>query len=188
MRKIGYCRFSSTQQNLDRQLGALRAEGVDVLYREKASGKSVKNRPELERAIDALGTGDILVVAEWDRATRSTFDGIEIIKRINDRGALIKVLDKPHLDLTTPLGRGFIAFLSAMAEDERAASSRGPTTAVPRPRPRAPGSAASPSSPCTSSPKPSSVWPPAKAADRSPRRWPCTRYGREAGWVGAARV
>jgi DNA-binding NarL/FixJ family response regulator len=47
------------------------------------------------------------------------FDGIDIIKRIHDRGALIKVLDKPHLDLTTPLGRGFIAFLSAMAEDER---------------------------------------------------------------------
>jgi DNA invertase Pin-like site-specific DNA recombinase len=79
----------------------------------------VKNRPELERAIDALGTGDVLVVAEWDRATRSMFDGIEIIKRINDRGAMIKVLDKPHLDLTTPIGRGFIAFLSAMAEDER---------------------------------------------------------------------
>ena len=32
---------------------------------------------------------------------------------------LIKVLDKSHLDLTTPLGRGFIAFLSAMVEDER---------------------------------------------------------------------
>ena len=47
------------------------------------------------------------------------FDGVEIIKRINNRGALIKVLDKPHLDLTTPLGRGFIAFLCAMAEAER---------------------------------------------------------------------
>jgi DNA invertase Pin-like site-specific DNA recombinase len=119
MRKIGYCRVSSTHQNLDRQLGALRAERVDVIYREKASGKSVKGRPELEKAIDELGTGDILVVAEWDRATRSMFDGIHIIERINARGALIKVLDKPHLDLTTPLGRGFIAFLSAMAEDER---------------------------------------------------------------------
>jgi DNA invertase Pin-like site-specific DNA recombinase len=32
---------------------------------------------------------------------------------------LIKVLDKAHLDLTTPIGRGFIAFLSALAEDER---------------------------------------------------------------------
>jgi DNA invertase Pin-like site-specific DNA recombinase len=67
----------------------------------------------------SLGTGDVLVVAEWDRATRSMFDGIHLIERINARGALIKVLDKPHLDLTTPLGRGFIAFLSAMAEDER---------------------------------------------------------------------
>src|SRR5215470_892112 len=35
------------------------------------------------------------------------------------RGALVNVLDKPHLDLTTPIGRGFIAFLSALAEDER---------------------------------------------------------------------
>jgi DNA invertase Pin-like site-specific DNA recombinase len=119
MRKIGYCRVSSAHQNLDRQLGALRAERVDVIFREKASGKSVKGRPELEKALDELGKGDCLVVAEWDRATRSMFDGIHIIERINARGALIKVLDKPHLDLTTALGRGFIAFLSAMAEDER---------------------------------------------------------------------
>src|SRR5258707_2910947 len=69
MRKIGYCRVSSAHQNLDRQIGALRAEGIDVIFREKASGISAKNRPELERAIDQLGTGDILVVAESDRAT-----------------------------------------------------------------------------------------------------------------------
>ena len=43
-------------------------------------------------------------------------DGIHLIERINARGALIKVLDKAHLDLTTPLGRGFIAFLSVMVE------------------------------------------------------------------------
>jgi DNA invertase Pin-like site-specific DNA recombinase len=41
------------------------------------------------------------------------------IERIHARDALVKVLDKPHLDLTTPIGRGFIAFLSALAEDER---------------------------------------------------------------------
>jgi hypothetical protein len=38
-------------------------------------------------------------------------DGASIIDRINKRGALINVLDKPHLDLTTPIGRGFIAAL-----------------------------------------------------------------------------
>ena len=95
------------------------AEGCDEIYREKVSGKSIRNRPELEKAIDHLGTADTLVVAEWDRATRSMIDGIDIIKRINSRGSLLKVLDKPYLDLTTPLGRDFIAFLSAIAEDER---------------------------------------------------------------------
>jgi DNA invertase Pin-like site-specific DNA recombinase len=119
MRKIGYARVSSVGQNRDRQLGALVAEGCDRIFQEKASGKSIKNRPELEKAVGALGTGDVLVLAEWDRCTRSMIDGVAIIERINARGALVKVLDKPHLDLTTPLGRGFLAFLSAMAEDER---------------------------------------------------------------------
>jgi DNA invertase Pin-like site-specific DNA recombinase len=85
----------------------------------KASGRNIKNRPQLERAIDALGKGDILVLPEWDRAARSMLDGLHIIERIHARGAPLKVHDKPHLDLTTPIGRGFIAFLSALAEDER---------------------------------------------------------------------
>ncbi len=119
MLKIGYARVSSSTQNLDRQLGALRAERCHEIFREKASAKTVKGRPELEKAIDVLGKGDVLIVAEWDRATRSMMDGVGIIERIHARGALIKVLDKPHLDSTTPIGRGFIAFLSALAEDER---------------------------------------------------------------------
>jgi len=119
MRKIGYARVSTPTQNLDRQIAALRSEGCHQIFREKASGKDVRGRPQLEKAIDELGNRDVLVVAEWDRATRSMLDGVHIIERIHARGALIKVLDKPHLDLTTPIGRGFIAFLSALAEDER---------------------------------------------------------------------
>jgi DNA invertase Pin-like site-specific DNA recombinase len=42
-----------------------------------------------------------------------------IDERVHARGALIRILDRSYLDLTTPIGRGFIAFLSAMAEDER---------------------------------------------------------------------
>lgn len=116
---IGYARVSTPGQKLDRQIGALRAAGCERIFRDKASAKSMKGRPQLEKAIDALGTDDVLIVAEWDRATRSMIDGIGIIQRIADRGAAIRVLDKPHLDLTTAIGRGFLAFLSAMAEDER---------------------------------------------------------------------
>jgi DNA invertase Pin-like site-specific DNA recombinase len=116
---IGYARVSTVQQNLDRQLGALRAAGCVKIFSEKASGKAVEGRPALARAIDTLGTGDVLVLSEWDRCTRSMIDGIGIMQRVGARGAAIKVLDKPHLDLTTKLGQGLLALLSALAEDER---------------------------------------------------------------------
>jgi DNA invertase Pin-like site-specific DNA recombinase len=116
---IGYARVSTQNQNLDRQLGALRAARCKTVLSDKATGKSVKGRPELEKAIDALGTGDVLVLAEWDRATRSMIDGINIMQRVAARGAFIKVLDKSHLDLTSKIGQGFLAFLSALADDER---------------------------------------------------------------------
>ena len=91
---IGYARVSTIHQNLDRQLGALRVAECELVFADKASGKDVKGRPELERIIDALETGDVLVLAEWDRATRSMFDGITIMQRVHARGAAIKVLDR----------------------------------------------------------------------------------------------
>jgi DNA invertase Pin-like site-specific DNA recombinase len=59
------------------------------------------------------------VIAEWDRATRSMWDGLQILKEIIDTEATIRVLDRAYIDLTSPIGRGFMAFISAMAEDER---------------------------------------------------------------------
>lgn len=73
MRKVGYAR--------------LRSEGCSEIFREKASGKNIANRPQLEKAFDELGTGDALVVAEWDRVTHSMMDGVHLIQRINKRGA-----------------------------------------------------------------------------------------------------
>ena len=116
---IGYARVSTHAQSLDRQIGALNGVGVERVFKEKATAKTIKGRPQLEKAIDALGTDDVFVIAEWDRATRSMMDGITIIQRVADRGATVKVLDKPWLDLTTSMGKGILAFLSALAEDER---------------------------------------------------------------------
>jgi len=78
MRKIGYARVSTDTQNLDRQIGALCAERCHEVYREKASGKATKGRSQLEKAIDALGTGDVLMVSGWDRGARSMMDGVHM--------------------------------------------------------------------------------------------------------------
>jgi len=119
MRKIGYARVSSADQNLDRQIAALRTEQCDTIYREKVSGKAMSNRPELGKPLTSSGSASAW---SWPNGTERPAPcsmASPIIERISKRGSLLKALDKPHLDLTTPLGRGFIAFLSAMAEDEQ---------------------------------------------------------------------
>jgi len=118
-RLIGYARVSTQQQDLARQIKALKRTGCVRVYSDTASGKTLVGRPELAAALDVLDRGDELVIAEWDRATRSMWDGLQIIKSVIDAGAVIKVLDRSYIDLTTPMGRGFMAMMSAMAEDER---------------------------------------------------------------------
>ena len=136
-------------------------------YREKASGKDMQNRPKLAKAIDSSPTKGVLVLAEQDRATRGLIDGIHIMERVHKRGAFIKVLDRPGLDLTTPSGRGILAFLSGLAEEERTRASCGaPTRAASPPSSAAPSSAANPSSTTISSRKPSTGSKPVKASGR----------------------
>src|SRR5262245_64506670 len=105
MQKIRHARVSSLDQNLDRQIAALRAEGCNKIYREKASGKDMRNRPQLAKAIDALPTKGVLVLAEWDRATRSLIDGLNIMRAVHARGGHINVLDRPGPRPTPPSGR-----------------------------------------------------------------------------------
>lgn len=102
----GYARVSTREQNLDRQLIALREFGVDRVYADKASGKDF-DRPEWRRMKAALREGDVLVVKSIDRLGRSYEDVIEQWRDITKaRGAAVVVLDMPLLD--TREGRGGI--------------------------------------------------------------------------------
>ena len=117
--KIGYARVSARHQNLDRQITALQDAGCDRIFAEHASGRSTRQRPQLARALAVLRTGDVFVVAEWDRATRSMTDGFDLMSRIYAAGATITVLDRPALDLTTPMGRALLGLLSSVYQEER---------------------------------------------------------------------
>jgi DNA invertase Pin-like site-specific DNA recombinase len=63
---VGYARVSSHGHLHYHQIGALNAAKADKIYREVASGRTVKGRPQPERAIDALGAGDVLAIAKMD--------------------------------------------------------------------------------------------------------------------------
>ena len=116
--RIGYARVSTQDQNLDRQRDHLRQDGCERVYEEKVSGAK-SNRPELGRMLDALREGDVVVVAELSRLSRSVRDLFDIVGRIDAVGAQIKSLKEPWLDTNTPHGRLLFTFFSGISEFER---------------------------------------------------------------------
>lgn len=96
----GYARVSSRDQNLARQLDALREFGVPAAntFTDKASGKDFE-RPAWHALMDALAPGDVLAVKSIDRLGRNYEEILDEWRRIvKTRGAAVVVLDMPLLD------------------------------------------------------------------------------------------
>ena len=115
---IGYARCSTIDQNLDWQLDALNSEGCERIYQEKASGTK-KERPELERMLDAMREGDTIVVCELTRLSRSTKDLFELIERISKSGVNIRSIKEKWLDTTTPQGKLLFTIFAGVSQFER---------------------------------------------------------------------
>ena len=70
-KRYGYVRVSSTDQNEDRQVLAMRNKGITWahLYIDKQSGKDF-NRPQYQKMITKLQPGDLLYIMSIDRLGR----------------------------------------------------------------------------------------------------------------------
>jgi len=117
-RLIGYPRVSTKDQNLDRQLKALNNSGCELIYQEKISGTK-KSRPELDKMLADLKPGDIVVVQELTRVSRSTLDMLDLVKIITEKGCFIKSLNESWLDTSSPAGKLMLTIFAGMAEFER---------------------------------------------------------------------
>ena len=98
--KIGYARVSSKEQNLARQIEALKTAGCKKIYTDKISGKNF-DRPEYQKMISELASNDVLIILSIDRLGRN-YDEImaEWRKITKEIKADVKVLDMPLLDTT----------------------------------------------------------------------------------------
>ena len=115
-KNIGYARVSTKDQETHLQIDALNRADVKEIYQEKAS--SVGARPELEKCLNSLRAGDILVVYKMDRVARSLSDLLSILERITKAGAFIRSLTEP-LDTSSPMGMFMVQVLGAVAQLER---------------------------------------------------------------------
>ena len=98
---IGYARVSTTDQLLSRQLDMLNECGVERIFEEKVTGTK-RERQELNKMLDMLRPGDVVIVTDLTRLSRSTKDLFDIVSTIESKGAEIKSLKESWLDTTTP--------------------------------------------------------------------------------------
>lgn len=99
MRKIGYVRVSSDDQNPKRQLEQLETIGMDRMYQEMGSG--VKwDRPQLQQMMQHLEKGDTIYVTDLTRITRSTRDLFILVDAIKMKQAYLHSIKDTWLDLS----------------------------------------------------------------------------------------
>jgi len=117
MNRIGYARVSREDQNPQYQHDALTAAGCAAVYEDRVSGAEFA-RKGLDQALAALDAGDVLVVWKLDRLGRSMLDTVRIVLDLDKRGVGFLSLTE-HFDTKSAMGRGVLALLAAVAEDER---------------------------------------------------------------------
>lgn len=140
MKVFGYCRVSSKDQNLERQIEAVKEFAknnykVDLteetLFCDKVSGKNFE-RPQWIELFKLLREGDVLIVKELDRLGRNKDMILEVLTDLKNRGVIVKILDIPttlinfgayHNDIAKSMmemvNNVLIEVLSTIAEQER---------------------------------------------------------------------
>ncbi|RGG67613.1 MULTISPECIES: recombinase family protein [Eubacterium] len=130
MKKYGYVRVSTREQNLERQILAMKEEGIEDknIYADQMSGKDF-DRPKYNRLMKKLKPGDLLVIKSIDRLGRNYTEILEQWRVITkNKKANIKVIDMPLLNTETGHGDLTGVFISDLvlqilayvAETERA--------------------------------------------------------------------
>lgn len=127
--KYGYVRVSTKEQNIDRQLVEMYAQGLNdkTIFIDKQSGKDFE-REKYQKLKEKLKSGDLLIIKSIDRLGRNYDMIIDEWKDIvNQLNVDIVVLDMPLLDTRTE-GKNLVGkfisdivlqILSFVAENER---------------------------------------------------------------------
>src|SRR5450759_4419502 len=114
---IGYARVSTDDQSAHLQIDALKAAGCVKVFKETASG-SLAHRPQLDKMLDHLRSGDVVVVWRLDRLGRSLKNLIALVEELAEKGVGFRSLTE-SIDTTTTGGKLIFHIFAALGEFAR---------------------------------------------------------------------
>ena len=111
--------MSSLDQNPNRQLDAMTALGIlqEHIFIDRQSGKNTA-RPQLQKLLSKVKTGDTVIVESVSRFARNTRDLLDLVEQLTSKGVEF-VSQKERIDTTTPTGKFMLTVFGAVAELER---------------------------------------------------------------------
>lgn len=133
MAKIGYARVSTTKQDLSEQITALKKFGCEKIFSGKFSGKDQdedletiltrvkQNKVQLDKMLNYVREGDIVVVTKIDRLGRSLIQCLKTLDYFKQNKIGFIALDQ-GIDTTKrkdPMAMAMIHLLGLFAELER---------------------------------------------------------------------
>ena len=123
-RLIGYARVSTDDQDLQRQIDALVRYGVkpERIIKEHKSGKDF-NRPEWQKVMASMRSGDSVVVQDLDRLGRSLIGILRTVEEM-EKCEVNLVVVNGGWDTRDPFGRAMFHFAGVFAELERNIASK----------------------------------------------------------------
>ncbi len=114
---FGYCRVSTEEQVLDRQLESLKKYNCDEIFMEKITGTKA-NRPELNKLKEKVREEDIVVIESLSRLGRSTKNLLELVEYFKSRKVKL-ISTKENIDTESATGQLLLTVLSAISQFER---------------------------------------------------------------------
>lgn len=113
---IGYIRTSKNTQDLglEVQRKALEKFEPDELFSEQISGRK-EHRTELDKALKRLEKGDILLIYNLARLSRSSRQLVNLMSELNEKEIYLKSIQE-SIDTRTASGRLFFTVLAGIAK------------------------------------------------------------------------
>lgn len=96
---FGYCRVSTAQQKLQRQIENAKSFNNDIIIiKEKQSAKDIENRTEFKKLLSKVKSGDSVVFDEVSRMSRNAEEGYNLYMELYEKGIDLIFLKERHID------------------------------------------------------------------------------------------
>lgn len=123
MTKYGYHRVSTLKQELEGGIHKLKELGIEEenLFYEKVSGKSKKDRLQLNLLLEKVAEGDEVIVLKIDRLARSIVDLNNIVQELKEKGVTVSFIAEnlTFQNDSNPMNQLLLNVMGSFAEFER---------------------------------------------------------------------